>query len=166
MTVEHVCLQCFQKFRVHAAYAQAVKCIRKDRVFCFGNLERSSRNEPEPEIFAGFYAFAQLQKVGQIDNNIPIFPRDGKGVSRLDLVFAIGGPDILVDFLRPEYRIVAKPNGYCFRKFVVTIPTFLFRQAQENGDAQAELDAMSEMMRLRNVLKAVKVKLGREKDSN
>lgn len=40
------------------------------------------------------------------------------------------------------------------------------RQAQENGDAQAELDAMSEMMRLRNVLKAVKVKLGREKDSN
>ena len=40
------------------------------------------------------------------------------------------------------------------------------RQAQESGDAQAELDAMSEMMRLRNVLKAVKVKLGREKDSN
>ena len=48
MMVEHIRLQCFQKFRVHAAYAQAVKCIRKDRVFCFGNLERAPRGIPFP----------------------------------------------------------------------------------------------------------------------
>ena len=72
MMVEHVRLQCFQKFGVHAAYAQAVKCIRKDRIFCFGNLERSPRDKPKPEILAGFHTLAQLHEIRQInDYSVP-----------------------------------------------------------------------------------------------
>ena len=48
-------------------------------------------------------------------------------------MFAIGRPYILVDILRLENRVVAKLDGYRFREFVVAIPAFLFRQAQEIG---------------------------------
>ena len=65
------------------------------------------------------------------DFNIPIFPRNGKCVPRLDFVFALDGPYILIDILRSENGIITEPNGYCFGEFVIAILAFRFRQAQE-----------------------------------